>query len=409
MMASPKPLVLLVEPLFRGHHGVYVRWIVRGGIQRGYRFVLATGRDNADHPMLQSLVKEFGSMLDISFFPENKGTISAMLPSLMARDYAYFSLVKKTYREVSQVESPALVFLPYLDYCLYSMSLFGSPFGKTPWGGIAMRPGFHLKEMGIPAPIFHGDWIKKCLFLRLLRNPTLVRLFVLDEGLATCIRKADPKWAAQCRHVAEPAEMRGSLSKIAALKELGIPDDAMVILVYGDITLRKGLEALFMTMQEPSFPSHAHVILAGLQDAEAKGFISSAAVQVLSQAGRLHLMDYYISPDCEYRIFAASDLLWLGYQQHNVMSGVLVQAGQMGLPVIGCEEGMIGWTIRNKQLGITIPMHDPRKVAIAIGELIQNQKQMNECGENGRRAFSSHTPDQFARTIFDGIQAGRCL
>ena len=164
-----------------------------------------------------------------------------------------------------------------------------------------------------------------------------------------------------------------------------------------------------MTMQEPSFPSHAHVILAGLQDAEAKGFISSAAVRALSQTGRLHCVDSFISPDCEYRIFAASDLLWLGYQQHNVMSGVLVQAGQMGLPAIGCEEGMIGWTIRKKQMGITVPLHDPRKVAIAIRELIQNQRQMNECGENGRRAFSSHTPDHFAHTIFEGVQLGRSL
>ena len=121
MMASPTPLVLLVEPLFRGHHGVYVRWIVRGGIQRGYRFVLATGRDKADHPMLQTLVKEFGSMLDISFLTEDNGTTTAMLSSLMTRDYGYFSLFGKTYREVCQVESPALVFLPYLDYCLYSM------------------------------------------------------------------------------------------------------------------------------------------------------------------------------------------------------------------------------------------------------------------------------------------------
>ena len=408
MMASPTPLVLLVEPLFRGHHGVYVRWIVRGGIQRGYRFVLATGRDNTDHPMLQSLVKEFGSVLEISFLPEDNGATTAILPSLMARDYGYFSLFRKTYRKVCQAESPALVFLPYLDYCLYSLSLFGSPFGKTPWGGIAMRPSFHLKAMGIPAPVAHGDWIKKCLFLRLLRNPTLAKLFVLDDGLATYIRKAHPKLAAQCRHVAEPAEMNGSLSKIAARKEFGIPDDAMVVLVYGDITMRKGLEILLTAMQEPSFPSHAHVVMAGLHDAETRAFMSSAAVRALSQAGRLHCMDSFISPDCEYRFFAASDLLWLGYQQHNVMSGVLIQAGQMGLPAIGCKEGMIGWTIRNKQLGITVPLHDPREVAIAIRELIQNKKQMNDCGENGRRAFSSHTPDHFAQTIFESIQPGRC-
>ena len=29
------------------------------------------------------------------------------------------------------------VLLPYLDYCTYALSVAGSPFGSTPWGGLS--------------------------------------------------------------------------------------------------------------------------------------------------------------------------------------------------------------------------------------------------------------------------------
>jgi glycosyltransferase involved in cell wall biosynthesis len=402
-----KPSVLLFEPLFRGHHGIYVRWIIRGAIQRGYRVVLATARETANHPLFPILVAEFGADLEVHFLPEYKESMATTPRSLMVMDFRFYQLSGVAYRAVSRTMPPAYVMLPYLDYCLYSLAAMGSPFGKTPWGGIAMGPSFHLRSMGIQAPLAYGEWIKERLFFHLLRQPTLAKLFVLDEKLASYIKTATPEWSARCSYLPDPAEMKGSLSKLAARQALGIPADVPVILVYGAIGLRKGFDVLLMAMQELEFPPEAHVIVAGRQDIEAKRFLASPPAQIWLHAGRLHSLDAFLSDDDEYRVFVASDLLWMGYRQHSAMSGLMVQAGQMGLPMIGCEDGRIGEEIRSKDLGITVPIHKPSLVADAIGQLVRNPHRMLEHGRNGKRAYSAHTPEVFAGVIFDGLLGWR--
>jgi glycosyltransferase involved in cell wall biosynthesis len=387
--------LLLFEPCFNGHHGVYLRWLIRGGIQRGYEIHLATVHENEKHPVFQWLREEFPGGLKIDFFKDgmNYEQNASHLPALIRQDYGYFKCFKNFYRVEYRTAPPAFVFLPYLDYCLYSLALRESPFGETMWGGIAMRPVFHIA----PHPI------KERLFFRLLRNPRLTQLYVMDEQLHGYVRKRNPKSAMKCSYVPDPAEMQDGISKSAARQTLGLSEDALVILVYGAMSLRKGFDVLLKALHEPGFPGNACVILAGRQDAEARTFMTSPAVQALLHAGRVQVWDDFLSSDDETRVFAAADMMWMGYRRHTQTSGVMVQAGRTGLPMIGCEEGMIGETIRNKFLGITVPIHDSRLVAEAVSRLTQDQARMRKYGENGQRAFVDPTPERFIQRIFDGL------
>ena len=103
-------------------------------------------------------------------------------------------------------------------------------------------------------------------------------------------------------------------------------------------------------------------------------------------------------------VFSAADVVWLGYQGHYHMSGVLVQAGVMGLPVIACEEGLIGWLTRRFGSGPVVATSSPAAIATAIAELSRNATLAQHCGENGRLAYASHNLGIFSRILVDSIE-----
>ena len=402
-MTSLTPLrILILEPHIHGHHGAYLRWIVRGSLNHSCHLRLATLSQNHAHPAFRRLLDEFPTNFESTCLPGDAPRgISTRYPlHLFLKSWRWRRLFRKAYRdEIRHGHSPDLVFLPYLDECLYSLALFGSPFGKTPWAGIAMRPDFHRRAVDIPATLSRGSRIKEHLFRRLLKNPTLIRLYTIVEPLARHIENTAPHLAKRIRYLPDPADMPTAIPRAEARRALGIPESALLMLVYGVISLRKGLDALLDSAQQPEFPPNLHLLIAGEQDADASAFLAGANAHPLTGEGRLHVLNSHLDATLESQVFSAADMVWLGYRQHYGSSGVMVQAGQAGLPVVGCAEGMIGQTIQDKRLGMVLPLLDARQTAQAIRAFTDDANSMRRCGENGRLAYSSHTPANFANEL----------
>ncbi len=405
LMDKGKQKLLIIEPLFRGHHVAYLQWIIREGLRLGHEINLATLKANRNHPLFPALREEFGPGLEILLLEDDAADEagSSTIPRLIRRECRFYGLLRRTFRETYRTGQPDAVLLPYLDYCTHALALFGSPFGKTPWYGIIMRPAFHLARMGIQAPC-QFPRLREALFSRLLRDRTLGMLYTIDQTLEQYMGETDPASAGRIRYLPDPGELSGSISRGAARRMLRIVADAHVILVYGEICARKGFDALLLAASEPSFPKNAHILLAGQQDQMAADFLNSPPGRELLAAGRLHQMNSFLTKDEEYRAFAASDTVWLGYRGHCHMSGVLVQAGQMGLPVIACREGLIGRLAETAQLGMTVSIDDKQEVAAAVQRLVRDVELANKFAANGRRFFASHTPELFAGSLFDAFQ-----
>lgn len=401
MTSKPQPRILVFEPQMNGHHGAYLRWIVRGGIERGCRIRLATLRQNQTHPAFLRLLDEYPSDFDATFLPDGAPCreIPANAIPLLVRDYRWRYFFQRCYRdEVRNGQEPSLVFIPYLDACLYSLALTGSPFGQTPWGGIAMRPSFHLRAAGV-----HLSRVKECLFRRLLKDPSLVRLYTIVEPLARHIENTAPRWASRSRYLPDPAGIPAGISRAEARRALGIPDSAPLMLVYGAISLRKGVDALLAAAKQPEFPADLHLLLAGQQDAGATALLAGATDHPLVREKRLHVINDYLDETLESQVFCAADMVWLGYRQHYGSSGVMVQAGHMGLPLIGCEDGLIGWTIRQHGLGIAVPVQQPGETARAIATFARTPPLRRRCGEAARHYYASHTPECFIQRLYEGL------
>ena len=372
---------------------------------RGHRVQIATFEESLTHPIVQAMLLTLDK--NISFITSSLhkyGTSERNLFEMIYKMIKFRSIFQDFYKRALQNGRVEFVMLPYLDYCTYAFAILGSPFARTPWAGLVMRAGFHHSAWGVKSPTGRINSVKERLFFRLLRNPFLRALFTIDVTLKEYTENLSPPQAPRLVYIPDVTEMKRSMSREQARHELGISKHWFIILVYGDLTLRKGIEILTRAAEDEKFPSEGHLLLAGKQDEEVGNFLRSPLATKLKVSGRIHQINRYLNSDEENLVFSAADVVWLGYQGHYHMSGVLVQAGAMGLPVIACEEGLIGWLTERFTSGIVVPISSSSAIANAIGELSRNAKLAQQSGENGRLGYASHNLENFSRILVDAIE-----
>lgn len=375
----------------------YVLWIAKEAVALGYSVRLATSAGFLEHPFYFALQRDCKDSVGVVVLPGKNG--SRPVQRLTGYKFHYYKMFAECYAKLPRHERPNYVLVPYLDYCAHAAAIRGSPFGDSPWGGIIMDPIFHLNEMGIRAPGSLLQRIKKKLFFRLLRDKTLRRVFTLDRLLVRYVRETTPGLAKSVCFIPEPVEVRGFQSRDSARRALGIPAEAMVVLVYGVLDDSKGLDALLRSMQADGFREEVSVLVAGPQTREIRALLASSNAEALRDAGRIYERNGFLYGEDEQEVFSASDIVWVGYRKQYISSGVLLQAATAGLPIVGCDEGLIGWLTKNYELGLTVDIANEHEIATAISQLARNAEPSRRFSENGRRFSVHHTVDQFSRAI----------
>lgn len=398
--------LLIVEPLCDGHRMGYVRWIAKAACGSGFQTTFATLDASKNHPLFQVMLEECKSQLRIVTLAEDVRHTDRRtdILGLARRELHFYRLFGRLFRESAGIQEPDVVLVPYIDHCAQAMALLGSPFNETPWAGIFLRPFSHFSRMGLhgPPPSMILK-IKEKTFLRLMTNRNLRTLFTIDEVFNEFMLAHHPALARKLQLLNDPAELVGATSKEGARQAFGIPQDAFLILLYGSISSRKGLDKLLLSFRDRAIPSKVHVLLAGKQDESAAALLQEPIAQELTEQGRLHLKNHFLDAQEEYAAFQASDAVWLGYRDHYTMSGVLVQAGQMNRPVIACKEGLIGWLTKKYELGIVVTMSDQSQIIEAIKRLARQEDDLRKLGQRGQSVFGKHTPENFGETILENL------
>lgn len=384
--------VLVLEPNATGHHGVYLNWIVRGMLSRGLHVgVVSTGKA-LSHPSLEDLAHHHGESL--TFYTNVTAPASVRRLSsigLVHSELAHWALFRNWYRTVAPRLQPDLVLLPYLDYCLYAVGLLGSPFGSTSWAGLAMRPSFHYQSSGVIAPQPTQSLLKRRLFQRAIKQRSLRALFTTDEPLARYMERTRTRRIVYL--LPEPINIGAKMDKAEARRSLNLPRPGKLVLLYGQVDHRKGLRELLLAAQSPKFPTETSIVVAGSVTESAKILLRQPWVKSLLQDSRVFVLDHFLDAGEERAVFSAADVVWLGYRGHYVSSGVLGQAGRMGIPVLACPEGVIGWTTRKYGLGLCVPPSDSDAVGSALTELTADTEATRTMALNGKEAFARHTVD----------------
>ena len=398
------PTLLIIEPHFDGHRGGYVTWIAKAAADRGFIVKIATLSANLSHPLLGPLQELLGAKLEVVVLDKEEAIRSPdNVVSLIFKEFRYWALLRRLYAQSACPANSVTIFVPYLDYCTNAIALLGSPFGVTPWSGIVMRQAFHFRVAGVKGNETSLRWVKHKLFKRLLRSQHLRSLFTLDESLVKVVSVSKQKGAEKIVYLPDPAQHQKSLDREYARSSLGIRRGAAVILVYGGIRERKGVSELLTALGTLRGNQEVDVIIAGRQSKGVRKSIDSPEFAPLVAGGQLHQIDRFLNVEEELLVFSAADIVWLGYRDFYMMSGVLVQAGQMSLPVIATSDGLIGRLTKTHGLGLVVDVRDSCEVRKAIELLTASSALRTELGKNGKKIFSAHTVCNFVDTIFRSL------
>jgi glycosyltransferase involved in cell wall biosynthesis len=91
-------------------------------------------------------------------------------------------------------------------------------------------------------------------------------------------------------------------------------------------------------------------------------------------AGRVELIDRYVSEEEMANLFRRSRLVILPYTSFTSQSGVLHQALAYGLPVVATDVGALGESVRRWGIGQVVPPCDERGLAGAIERSLERER-----------------------------------
>ena len=172
-----------------------------------------------------------------------------------------------------------------------------------------------------------------------------------------------------------------------------------VVLLYGALHPRKGIQLLLNGAASSSCPENIHILLAGRQSAEVRNLANNSHAVRLKVKGRLHIIDGYVDDQLERLILSASDFMWIGYSHFYRMSGILVLAARHGLPSIYTREGLIGHMGRQFQLGTEIYPDQVDTVVAALARLDADPHQHDAQIAAASKHFELHSVAHFQAVL----------
>jgi len=381
---------------------VYVRHIAAECLRRGWRVKLVTTQAACSEPAVHDLLTSCHGIvvspaLDSVPFPRNATVLEVV--KYQVREFRNF---RAAHRKIIGRDSVDFVYCVNFDYFDKVMALVGTPFGSTPFGGMLMRIRFHHRQCGVVSPGGAGEMTNRMLFHQMLNIPSLKLLTTCDELLRVGINS----WkslVSKVRFVPEMATVLEGPSREVSRRSLDVPSGRFVVLVYGALSGRKGVSQLLAAAARSECPERVTVLLAGTADPVLAPVLDGPDARMLRVAGRLKERFGFQTSVAESQLFAAADAVWMGYRGHYTMSGVLVQAAAIGLPVISCAEGLIGWWTRKYSAGEIVDIDSTESVLNAIRRLVCEGTTPERYRANARNIARLHGPQAFASTICDAI------
>lgn len=396
--------LLIVELEGDGHNMVlYTRLLLREIDRRGWSVTLLTTESGRRHPAFDIVAAGPQGPPETLVIPDidRAGAFGSF--ALMLSQIRIWRALRAATRANDDFTGYDLIYCINMDKFEKAFALMGSPFGQRPFAGMLTNPKFHRAPLRL-GPRSRADALYKLLFKRLLTLSELKCLTVIDEPFRRfCVQASLPQ-AGKIQTVPDVGELAKLATTDAARQHFDIPQNAFVVLLYGSLSRRKGVDQLLRAVE--SIDSDDVVALvAGRADAETEALLATTRGRAMQESGRLVVKNGFLDDAAEAALFGAADAVWLGYVGGAYgSSGVLFQAGSAGLPVIAMELGLIGWMVREHDAGITLDPEDTVRVSDVIRRLRNDRDLGSRYGENCRRLAQHHTGADFAGNVCRALE-----
>jgi len=391
--------LLIVELEGEGHNMVlYTRLLLHEVDRRGWSATLLTTESGRLHPAFDIVAAGPQGSPDTIVIPDidRAGAFGSF--ALMLSQIRVWRALRKASHTNGGFAEYDLIYCINMDKFEKAFAVMGSPFGQRPFSGMLTNPKFHRAPLRL-GPRSRADLLYKALFKRLLRLSELKCLTVIDEPFRRFCMEAPLPHAEKIQAVPDVGELVKLEARDSARRRFDIPQNAFVVLLYGSLSRRKGVGELVRAVESID-GDDVIALVAGRADAETEALLSTTECRAMRESGSLIVLNDFHDDEAESALFGAADVVWLGYVGGAYgSSGVLFQAGSAGLPVIAMELGLIGWTVREHDAGITLDPQDTVRVSDAIKRLRDDRELRSQYGENCRHLAQRHTGAGFAGAV----------
>ena len=402
-MYTYKKHLLLIDLSIAGHHTIYLENLTKIFIDEGFKVTVGIYKKHQNNNLIKNIEFKYPNNFNFHYFNDDN-LLEKLRPKIgnLGRELINWLIFKYLYIEINKKLKIDFVFLPFLDDISNAIGILGSPFLKCKWFGLSMKSNLHYFYYGFTEKNTLNNYIQSRLFIRLLNNKTLINIFCIDELFVEYIRCNFLFNVDKINYIPDPADPIVYHEKNEARNLLGIPLDKIVILIYGDINIRKGLDVIVKALTYPEISTLYHLLIVGEQDITIKEIIHSNEYLKLLEENRIHVINKFVDFSTQNLVFSCSDIVWLGYRNHLSMSGVMVLAALSNIINISTKEGLIGKYSRDKNLGLNIDIND---ISTVINVLIEfsDVKRLISHRSKIEKFFNFHTWNNVKNIIVNKI------
>jgi glycosyltransferase involved in cell wall biosynthesis len=399
--------LLYIEPESDGHHlAVYASAIWEKLIEEGWTVAWITSPHAVGSPVAAELIRRFGGHLEVHVFPFLK------IPSSGGQPLAWFRyqihhrrLLKEAIPRLLRDAAAHCIFMPWLDYCDRACGMLGLPSAGVPVAALHMHVSIH-------EPLERrASWLRRASrtvtrksMARLYSQKPLKRVAVIMESFVSFARDAQiPGWE-KLAYVPDVGSLGLLPRRDDCRRHYSLGARDIAVLCFGALTKRKGVKLLLDAAKAYNGNRNIVVVLAGSQDPETRALVAEFGSKNEAGLPRIVTRDEFVDTEEEHRLFSAADIVWVGYPGFLGSSGVLIQAGCAGLPVISGKQGETGKIVLQSQSGIACDLGDPVEIEGGLQALADNPWLRVRFGGNGAARSQKHSPGQFAANILRIIE-----
>jgi glycosyltransferase involved in cell wall biosynthesis len=255
--------------------------------------------------------------------------------------------------------------------------------------------------MGIGAKS-RSDFLYFYLFKKMLSSKNLIKVLVVDPLFKEYINQFNFKPANKLIFFNEPINLTGNTTKEKARELLGIPKDSNVILIYGDISKRKGVIQIANSIR--LLDQKYILLIAGTINNNLKDFFESDFIANLIEDRKIVISNGFKNEVEEFNYFISSDVISVAYESSfTSSSGVYYQACSIGKPVLVNKCGLLYWLVQKYNNGISINLNDTESIAKDIEKLFNDKSIYTHYSSQSKLIAKNHSPDQFINSILTAI------
>ena len=174
------------------------------------------------------------------------------------------------------------------------------------------------------------------------------------------------------------------------------------IVLFGALGPRKGLNYLADALERDGHG--VELVVAGVAAPSFAPFVESVEARLRAAGVDVELRLWYHEEAEFLELLAGARAAVLPYVGHVGMSRVLVEAASVGTPVVAHSEGLLGYLVKTRGLGIAVDCRDATALAAAVRE-ISDPHAIDRYADALRRFAAEHTVERFAAAVrepFDG-------